>query len=143
MNFPSKNLEDVSKWDELILKTLQKSNSFQNNKNNVELLTSSVTNLEWKVFIELLPVCGFIAQSILWHFGEIAKSTFIVTTHFNNFNMSRRLHVKLNFGFLKFIYSEKATKFSKISTNYLTWSKIGQLIGVDFAKFCGLLRIYP
>ena len=93
MNFPSKNLEDVSKWDELILKTLQKSNSFQNNKNNVELLTSSVTNLEWKVFIELLPVCGFIAQSILWQFGEISKSTFIVITHFSNFNMSRRIHV--------------------------------------------------
>ena len=44
---------------------------------------------------------------------------------------------------LKFIYSEKATKFCEISTNYLTGSKyIGQIIGGDFAKFCGLLGIY-
>ena len=36
---------------------------------------------------------GALAQSILWQFGEIAKSTFIVTTHFSNFNMNRRIHV--------------------------------------------------
>ena len=42
---------------------------------------------------------------------------------------------------VKFIYSEKAKKFFKISTNYLTGRK-GQIIGGDFAKFCGLLRIY-
>ena len=46
-------------------------------------------------------------------------------------------------GQLKFIYSEKATKFCEISTNYLTGSTyIGQIIGGDFAKFCGFLRIY-
>ena len=38
---------------------------------------------------------------------------------------------------VKFIYSEKTTKFCEISTNYLT-----DIIGGDFAKFCGLLRIY-
>ena len=44
---------------------------------------------------------------------------------------------------LKFIHSEKATKFCEIPTNYLTGSTyIGQIIGGDFAKFCGLLRIY-
>ena len=44
---------------------------------------------------------------------------------------------------IKFIHSEKATKFCEISTNYLTGSTyIGQIIGGDFAKFCGLLRIY-
>ena len=42
-----------------------------------------------------------------------------------------------------FIYSEKATKFCEISTNHLTGSKyIGQIIGGDFGKICGLLRIY-
>ena len=40
---------------------------------------------------------------------------------------------------LKFIYSEKATKFGEISTNYLS---NGQIIGGYLAKFCGLLRIY-
>ena len=47
---------------------------------------------------------------------------------------------------LKFIYSEKATKFCKISTNHLAGSiyivGTGQIIGGDLAKFCGLFRIY-
>ena len=44
---------------------------------------------------------------------------------------------------VKFIYSEKTTKFCEISANYLTGSTyIGQIIGGDFANFCGLLRIY-
>ena len=44
---------------------------------------------------------------------------------------------------VKFIYSEKASTFCEIS-NYLTgnWQYIGQIIGGDFAKFFGLLRIY-
>ena len=41
---------------------------------------------------------------------------------------------------LKFIYSEKATKFCK--TSILLWHYIAQKEGRDFAKFCGLLRIY-
>ena len=40
--------------------------------------------------------------------------------------------------FLKFIYSEKATKFCEISTLLVLCSAIGG----DFAKFCGLFRIY-
>ena len=35
---------------------------------------------------------------------------------------------------VNFIYSEKAIKFD--------WQYIGQIIDGDFAKFCGLLRIY-
>ena len=42
----------------------------------------------------------------------------------------------------KFIYSEKASKFCKISTVDLTGTTLGQIYGGDFAKFCGLLRIY-
>ena len=43
----------------------------------------------------------------------------------------------------KLIYSEKATKFCKISTVDMTVTKyIGQIYGGDFAKMCGLLRIY-
>ena len=42
---------------------------------------------------------------------------------------------------LKFMNSEKATKFCEISTIF-DWQYIGQIIGGDFAKFCGLLRIY-
>ena len=46
-------------------------------------------------------------------------------------------------GSVKFIHSEKATKFCKISTNYIfDWQYIGQIICGDFAKFCGLFRIY-
>ena len=41
---------------------------------------------------------------------------------------------------IKFIYSEKATKFCEIFTfDYSTYS---QKLGEDFVKFCGLLRIY-
>ena len=42
----------------------------------------------------------------------------------------------------KFIYSEKASKFCKISTVDLTGTTLGQIYGGDFTKFCGLLRIY-
>ena len=43
---------------------------------------------------------------------------------------------------VKFIYSEKATKFGEISTNYLSnVLPVKYLIGGDFAKFFGLLRI--
>ena len=35
---------------------------------------------------------------------------------------------------VKYVYSEKATNFCKISN--------GQIYGGDFLKFCGLLRIY-
>ena len=49
-------------------------------------------------------------------------------------------NVRMN---LKFIYSEKATKFCEISTLDLTVTKyIGQIYGGDFAKIRGLLRIY-
>ena len=43
---------------------------------------------------------------------------------------------------LKFIYSEKATKFCEISTVDLSYVVNGLIYGGDFAKFCGLLRIY-
>ena len=45
---------------------------------------------------------------------------------------------------LKFIYSEKVTKFCEISTVDLTGTTYigGQIYGGDFANFCGLLRIY-
>ena len=41
---------------------------------------------------------------------------------------------------LKFIYSEKATKFCEIFTFVLC--SASQKKGEDFAKFCGLLRTY-
>ena len=41
-----------------------------------------------------------------------------------------------------YMYSEKATKFCEISSQLFDWQYIGQIIGGDFAKFCGLLRIY-
>ena len=44
---------------------------------------------------------------------------------------------------VKFIYSEKATNFFEISTVDLSYVRSnGQIYGVDFAKFCGPLRIY-
>ena len=44
---------------------------------------------------------------------------------------------------IKFIYSEKATNFCEISTVDLSYQcSIGQIYGGDFAKLCGLLRIY-
>ena len=43
---------------------------------------------------------------------------------------------------VKFIYCEKATKFYEISTLILSVMYCRQKQGGDFAKFCGLLRIY-
>ena len=40
---------------------------------------------------------------------------------------------------LKFMYSEKAIKFYEIYTKLID---IERIIGGDFAKVCGLLRIY-
>ena len=43
--------------------------------------------------------------------------------------------------FIKFIYSEKATKLLRNLHRKFDWHYIGQIYG-DFAKFCGRLRIY-
>ena len=42
---------------------------------------------------------------------------------------------------VKFIHSEKDTKFCEISTLFLSYV-CSQKLGGDFAKFCGLLKIY-
>ena len=44
--------------------------------------------------------------------------------------------------YVKFIYSEKATKFLRNLPLTFDYSTYGQKLGEDFAKFCGLLRIY-
>ena len=55
-------------------------------------------------------------------------------------NMSFLINLEL---LLKFIYSEKATKFCKIFALLFTGTTyLGQEKGEDFVKFCGLLRIY-
>ena len=43
---------------------------------------------------------------------------------------------------LNFIYSEKATKFLQNLHLTFDYSTYSQKLGGDFAKFCGLLRIY-
>ena len=43
---------------------------------------------------------------------------------------------------LKFIYSEKATKFLRNLPLTFDYSTYSQKLGEDFEKFCGLLRIY-
>ena len=42
--------------------------------------------------------------------------------------------------FLKFTFSEKATKIDKIFTVNLTVRSNRQIYGEDFVNFCGLLR---
>ena len=61
--------------------------------------------------------------------GEIILFRFFLyrLTFFRNFHLFK-------------VHSEKATKFCEISTNFLTGSNI--IIGGDYAKFCGLLRMY-
>ena len=55
----------------------------------------------------------------------------------------RKLSLVHMLKYLKFICSEKATKFCEISNVDLSYvfSKV-QIYGGNFAKFCGLLRIY-
>ena len=43
---------------------------------------------------------------------------------------------------VKFIYSEKATKILQNLPLTFDYSTYGQKLGEDFAKFCGLLKIY-
>ena len=59
-------------------------------------------------------------------------------------NDSATLHRLIIFhDFLKFIYSERITKFCEIFTLLLTCTTyIEQKKGEDFVKFCGLLRKY-
>ena len=42
---------------------------------------------------------------------------------------------------LMFIYSDKATQFCEIHQLFVLCT-VSQIIGGDFATFCGLLRIY-
>ena len=44
--------------------------------------------------------------------------------------------------FLKFIYSEKAANFFRNLHLTFDYSTYSPKLGEDFAKFCGLLRIY-
>ena len=44
--------------------------------------------------------------------------------------------------YIKFIYSEKATKFLRNLHQLFDWQYIWQMIGGDITKFFGLLRIY-
>ena len=55
-------------------------------------------------------------------------------------NGARRYVILHFYLLLKFIYSEKATKFCEISTVDLTG--IGQIYAGDIANICGLLRIH-
>ena len=48
----------------------------------------------------------------------------------------------MKIGKVKFIYSEKAIKFLRNLPLTFDYSTYGQKLGEDFAKFCGLLRIY-
>ena len=52
-----------------------------------------------------------------------------------------RKDLLINFpSMIKFIYSEKATNFCEISAVDLSYAV--KIYGEDFAKLCGLLRIY-
>ena len=50
--------------------------------------------------------------------------------------------IPLGSAVVKFIYSEKATKILRNLPLTFDYSTYGQKLGEDFAKFCGLLRIY-
>ena len=67
-----------------------------------------------------------------------------IHTNFENSWKFRSLKVILDLSsLLKLIYSEKASKFCEISTNYLYYLRTAsQIIGGDFARFCSLLRLY-
>ena len=70
------------------------------------------------------------------------KGQLILKCLFDVFNSSKK-QMKTIWVEVKFIYSEKATNFWEIYTVDLTVTMcIGQIYGGDFAKICGLLRIY-
>ena len=73
---------------------------------------------------------------------EISQN-FVAFSEYMNFKNWYKNYYTYVQGFLKFIYSEKTTKFCEISTNYLSYlCTASQIIGGDFVKFCFLLRIY-
>ena len=66
---------------------------------------------------------------------------FLSCFHLSPLKQELFLTNKVNYS--KFRYSQKATKFFKISTVDLTFTRyVGQIYGGDFTKICGLLRIY-
>ena len=73
---------------------------------------------------------------------------YILQRDFNLAEKLRKKKEKVGFSFaiertVKLIYSEEATEFCEISTNYLSYVlTASQKIGGDFAKFCGLFTIY-
>ena len=60
----------------------------------------------------------------------------------NDLNFLKFHHIEVIGSQLKFIYSEKATKILRNFPLTFGYSTYGQKLGEDFAKFCGLLRIY-
>ena len=60
----------------------------------------------------------------------------------NNFAALHRLIMPIIMPIIKFIYSEKATKILRNLPLTFDYSTYGQKLEEDFAKFCGLLRIY-
>ena len=78
----------------------------------------TISLLVWKFTIPLLKVVSKIRVKIRW-------LVFLIS--------------------LKFINSEKATKFCEISAvdlSYVIVCSFSQIYGGDFGKFCGLIRIY-
>ena len=80
--------------------------------------------------LSILDISGFIVSELVVGSGEQDEG--------NQIELGPAHYLDL----VKFIYSEKATKFCEISTVDLTINYIGQIYGGDFAKICGLLRIY-
>ena len=100
-----------------------------------QIVNSTIEHLSNIDEIEWLEEQGLSVRSAL-------TKHFIMIVHTVGSLRTRTIYFSIAFIFLKFIYSEKATKFWEISNQLFDWQYIGQIIGGDFARFCGLLRIY-
>ena len=98
------------------------------------------------------PSCGNLAPRCAWHFSKVILHGYILFDKFFDGVFSQFLRVFLTS--YKAVSSVSFQNRSVLSSCVLRWQKffakslpiillqyIGQMIGGDFAKFCGLLRI--
>ena len=101
-----------------------------------------------EIFPLILTVCTVVKSQVKISQNFVAFSEYITTTHvttpFAKEDLKRAFFADFNFktSLLKFIYFEKATKYLRNLHLTFDYSTYSQKLDEDFAKFCGLLRIY-
>ena len=100
---------------------------------------------KWSILIPQRRILPLQYLTIFWYAVDIQIMKSLTSLSISGIGKAF-FHSQLSFPgwwyLVKFIYSEKATKILRNLPLTFDYSTYGQKLGEDFAKFCGLLRIY-